>query len=73
MTLDPEKSAIEKFLEDQKSHIILKLFRLLSTTIRAAILLSGTCFRVRSSDEAADKPGVLASCSEPALGGGLLL
>jgi len=33
-----EKNVIEEFLEDQKSRIIPKLFRLLSTTIKTTLL-----------------------------------
>lgn len=39
VTVETEKNAIEKFLEDQKSHIIPKLFKLLSATVKTTVLL----------------------------------
>lgn len=39
VTVETEKNAIEKFLEDQKSHIIPKLFKLLSATVKTTMLL----------------------------------
>lgn len=44
MTVETEKSVLEKFLEEQKPHIMPELFKLLSTTIKTMLPLEGTCF-----------------------------
>lgn len=39
VTMETEKNVVRKRLEDQKSPIIPKLFRLLNTTVKTAVLL----------------------------------
>lgn len=47
VTMETEKDVIEKFLEDQKSHITPKQSRLLGTTTKTTTLSQGTCFRCK--------------------------
>lgn len=48
MNVETGKNAVEGFLDDQKSHIVAKQFRLLGTTVKTVAILWGMCLGFRN-------------------------